>query len=290
MSDSEYKYNIDSLTLKMCCPKLLFNQLSFLPSGLPLLRDGYNVSIIEKDTEYNPNIIYLQLAFEENKSIGVIQCKKNEQEALFYIDKEIFYSNAVDVRDAVFIEEIIKDLGFDPETVSVVNMTIVRDSLWDSISEIEKLTEQEGYYPVIYSKDSVNCYLTDYYYFGEPGMEDLNAKKLKKKKACILTNILGSLNMRVFCLSEVIKDLTHEDYINEYNGTSKGKSHPVYRTEISFNDYQLQQYFINKGVEYSGYYPLCQFFNPEILKDLFDFLKFRILFFVDKEKNEIIQI
>lgn len=295
MEEDKIIYNIDELTLNLCCPYSLFNTFCDLPTGFQDIRDGYQLTIIEKDNEFNPNILYLHITYFDNKNIGVIKCEKFEQTATLWIDNEIFYTPFTSdaegkISSIDIIEPMLFDLGFDLTTSTIGRIKICRDSQWNVLSEIETLSNNPNYKPVIANQVKDNCHLTDMYYFGLEGSNNCETQVLRRKKACVISNLIGSLRLRVFCLSDIIKDLTHEDFINEFNGFSKKDKRKVYRSEITFNDAQFQRYLSSNCQIYNDYFILSEYYNQSKLKELFDYFIYDLLRFQDKDSLKFISI
>lgn len=294
MEEEKTIYNIDELTLNLCCPISLFNKLSTLLTDIQDLREGYQVTLIEKDDENNPTVIYLHLTYDDNKTIGVIRCEKERQKATFWLDNEIFYTpftcNAEGkVSSICLIEPILSDLGFDVSTYTIERMKICRDSQWDVLSEIETLSNNPDYKPVIANKETDNCNLTDMYYFSE-GSNQYDTQKLRKKKACIISNLIGTLRLRVFCLTDLISDLTHEDYIDNFNDFPKDDKRKVYRSEITFNEGQFQRYLTCDCEVDRNDLPLGDFFTQNKLKELYDYFIYDLLRFQKRDSTKFISI
>lgn len=296
MEEEKTMYNIDELILNLCCPNSLFNRLSNLLTDIQDPREGYQVTLIEKDNEYNPSLIYLHLTYGDNKTIGVIKCERDKQKATFWIDNEIFYTsfsannNEGKISSIGLIETVLSDLGFDLSTYTIERMKICKDSQWDVLAEIDTLSNNPNYNPVIDNQEKDNCYLTDMYYFSVEGSNQCEAQKLRKKKACIISNLIGTLRLRVFCLTDLIKDLTHEDYINEHNDFPMADKRKVYRTEITFNEGQFQRY-LSCDCEVDRYeYSLCDYFSQNKLKDLYNYFIYDLLRFEEKNSTKFICI
>ena len=295
MEEVKTIYNIDELTLNFCCPNSLFNKLSTLLLDIQEPREGYQVTLLEKDHEYNPTVIYLHLTYDNNKTIGVIRCEKEKQKATFWVDNEIFYTPFASnvegkISSICLIEPILSDLGFDISTFTIERMKICRDSQWEVLSEIDALSNNPDYKPVIANQENENCYLTDMYYFSSEGSNQCEAQKLRKKKACIISNLIGTLRLRVFCLTDLIRDLTHEDYINDFNGFPMDDKRKVYRTEITFNEGQFQRY-LSCDCQVERYdLTLGDFFTQNKLKELYDYFIYDLLRFEEKNSTKFICI
>lgn len=284
------QFNLDDLVLTLDST-LVFDKYADIETNTKCYREGYYIQMLEKDDELTPNIYYLLIAFPQDSTpinIGVIKFAKKE-ESIFYADNHIFYQpfswcSKGKISLATTLEPILDDLGFELEKIKVSRMKIVRDSLRNVLADISIVNGNSNYALFINEeevKDSL--YIVDKFFISDDSNTN-DVKKMKKQKVCHVSNILGTVQMKAYCMSDKIRDISHEDYIKDYTGFGSQK---FYRTEITLNGNQLRRFYREIDIEDNGYYTICRFIQPDCIKALFDYLSPKLLYYKNIKNEKI---
>lgn len=110
--------------------------------------------------------------------------------------------------------------------------------------------------------------------------------RLSKQNVLYTSSILANLQMAIYDKSLEIERVSHEYYIHEFYQYPENKR--FYRTEIILNnDFYFRQFLKENDVEDNGFFTLSEFFEPDNIKPLFQYLSGKLIFFINKNGEKV---
>lgn len=298
MKGNKEIFNIDELVLSIPCDRELYNQFASMP--VETVYDNYNdftLKCMQKEGDIDdPDVFYLSVNFNDGKLFGVFKCEKEKGKATLAINKEMFYevltvTNNQKVNMLPLIEYICDSIGFDLTKATIDQLRIVRDSKFNTLKVLSMINSNPNYDLYLNDlKQEMPVHLIDKYFIGEEGLTGKRFSRLHKQNVFNSNNILGNLEVMAYEKSQEIHNVSHEYFILQFDGFEEDEK--FYRTEINLlkPTTQLKNFYQEKDIEDHGYYTLCEFFESEKLKDLFNWLSRKLIYFKNKATGEIVII
>lgn len=297
MKGSKEIYNIDDLVLSFPCDLELYNQFALMPTETVYDYDGFTLKCMHAEGHIDdPDVIYLSVNFTDGRLFGVFKCEKEKGKATLAINKEMFYevltvNNNQKINMLPLIEYICSSIGLDLTKATIDQLRIVRDSKFNVLKVLSMINSNPNYDLYLNDlKQEMPVHLIDKYYIGEEGMRGKRFTRQRKQNLFYANNILGTMEIVAYDKSKEIHNVGHEYFIFQFDGFAENDK--FFRTEISLlkPDIQLKNYYQEQEMEDHGYYTLCEFFESEKLKDLFNWLSRKLIYFKNETTREIVII
>lgn len=299
MQKNKTIFNIDNLSLKLPYNNEFFDFYEPFPTYCVDYREGYDITVVDKDDGDHPSQLTLLATFDNGRPIGLFKLNRANKTCLFYADNQIFYEQLtglkvgdgyVKVNMLGCLEFLFADLNIDAEKIKVDRLTIVRDCFNDfTLKIVKKYHENPDYETIINGKvEDKETVLIEKYDFST--MVCNTIPKVEKRtdiEALALSNINGSMSLLSYNKSKEINHVSHENYIHDFNEAPEGKD--LYRTQISLTGNYLDSYFEEKGIQNNGWYSFFDHY-PAKLEPLFNYFAHKIIHFRNINTGQIINI